>query len=274
MKNKEVSKKKNGFTVFMKNNKILVAVLVVFVFITGVVLPLWFFRIKPSLQIPKSGAIYSIERSPHSWKQQSISEKMKTFKINPKQMSLKDSSGKVSYCYSFQGKGATPKHTVKAVLAFGDTKSRNLIMQQHDVFGMGIKKGSLKVEYCFMQTQNEYSVLAAEALAEADYNSPSKTWKLISDFMMVNTEDLKTTEQRADMLLGILAKSGASEGKGSTPITLQSLRNGSFYEWNYASSESQRADYIPAVFIDGKVKNADLPIYEPDSMWDYIGHLS
>ena len=65
----------------------------------------------------------------------------------------------------------------------------------------------------------------------------------------------------------------ASNEKGKTPINKESIEQGSFYLFGYMMSETQRADYIPALFVDGKVKNADLSIYNPDDVWKYIKAL-
>jgi len=55
------------------------------------------------------------------------------------------------------------------------------------------------------------------------------------------------------MLIGIwmVMKSGAAKVQGKPEITADSITKGTFYQWAWIMSESQRADYYPAVFIDG-----------------------
>lgn len=229
----------------------------------------WVKVIQPKLNQPKTEVKYALVRADHSWKATKPSEKMRQFNINPTQYVMQG-GGDDSQCFTFTGQGASPKHTVKVLAAFGDAKSRNLLLQQQPNLRMGMKSGRIKTQFCLVQTDNEFSVLATEALAESDYNDPSKTWDLLYDLMMTDSSGLDTTEQRAQTISGIVMKSGAAKVQGKPEITPDSITKGTFYQWAWIMGESQRADYYPAVFIDGSPVNGSMSIYNPDEMWRKI----
>jgi hypothetical protein len=234
---------------------------------------LWFGVIRPYVEKPQTSVKYSLVRSGGTWKQVSLSSKLSQYSVNKKQYVLQGSDGKTQECISFTGKGAYPQHEFTSVLSFGDAKSRNYILQQYPVIRMGVKSGYIKANFCFLQTTNEFSVLAVEALAESDFNDPSKTWDVLYDLMLTDTSSLKTTDERANAIIAVLSKDGTAKVSGKPQITEQSLRNGTFYQWGYSMSESQRVDAMPAVMVDSKVLNSKVGIFDPDAMWKYIRNL-
>lgn len=249
--------------------QILILILIGFVIAMGLV-TIWVKVVKPNMNKPKSDVTHSLVRAEHTWKETRPSEKMKGFNINSTQYVM---DGHDSECFTFTGRGANPKHTMRFILSFGDAKSRNLLLQQQAPLGMGVKSGRIKAEFCLVQTNNEYSVLATEALAESDYNNPSKTWGLMYDLMMTDTSGLDTTAKRVDAIASVVMKSGAARVQGKPEITAESITKGTFYQWAYAMSESQRAEYVPAVLQDGEPLNGSSSIYNPDSMWRRIKSL-
>lgn len=270
---------KATFREVLKANRVFLIVFTVIMVLALVAIPLWFFKIRYVIDAPKTEVKYSITRYDHSWEKTALPDKMKDYKVNTDQYVQKDANGDNMYCIGFKPgdkdghKAPTASHTMKAVLAFGDTKSRNFIMQNMSPISMGIKSGYINMEFCFVQTDNEYSVLAVEALAESDYIDPSHTWDVINDLMLTPTSDLKNRDERIAAIMSVLAKIGVSNEKGKTPINKDSIEQGSFYLFGYMMSETQRADYIPALFVDNTVKNNDLSIYNPDDMWKYIKAL-
>lgn len=271
---------KATFREVLKANRVFLIVFTVIMVLALVAIPLWFFKIRYIIDAPKTEVKYSITRYDHSWEKTALPDKMKDYKVNTDQYVQKDANGDNMYCIGFKPgdkdghKAPTASHTMKAVLAFGDTKSRNFIMQNMSPISMGIKSGYINMEFCFVQTDNEYSVLAVEALAESDYIDPSHTWDVINDLMLTPTSDLKNRDERIAAIMNVLAnKIGVSNEKGKTPINKDSIEQGSFYLFGYMMSETQRADYIPALFVDNTVKNNDLSIYNPDDMWKYIKAL-
>lgn len=271
---------KATFREVLKANRVFLIVFTVIMVLALVAIPLWFFKIRYVIDAPKTEVKYSITRYDHSWEKTALPDKMKDYKVNTDQYVQKDANGDNMYCIGFKPgdkdghKAPTASHTMKAVLAFGDTKSRNFIMQNMSPISMGIKSGYINMEFCFVQTDNEYSVLAVEALAESDYIDPSHTWDVINDLMLTPTSDLKNRDERIAAIMNVLAnKIGVSNEKGKTPINKDSIEQGSFYLFGYMMSETQRADYIPALFVDNTVKNNDLSIYNPDDMWKYIKAL-
>lgn len=271
---------KATFREVLKANRVFLIVFTVIMVLALVAIPLWFFKIRYVIDAPKTEVKYSITRYDHSWEKTALPDKMKDYKVNTDQYVQKDANGDNMYCIGFKpgdkdgNKAPTASHTMKAVLAFGDTKSRNFIMQNMSPISMGIKSGYINMEFCFVQTDNEYSVLAVEALAESDYIDPSHTWDVINDLMLTPTSDLKNRDERIAAIMNVLAnKIGVSNEKGKTPINKDSIEQGSFYLFGYMMSETQRADYIPALFVDNTVKNNDLSIYNPDDMWKYIKAL-
>ena len=270
---------KATFREVLKANRVFLIVFTVIMVLALVAIPLWLFKIRYIIDAPKTEVKYSITRYDHSWEKTALPDKMKDYKVNTDQYVQKDSNGDNMYCIGFKpgdkdgNKAPTASHTMKAVLAFGDTKSRNFIMQNMSPISMGIKSGYINMEFCFVQTDNEYSVLAVEALAESDYIDPSHTWDVINDLMLTPTSDLNNRDERIAAIMSVLAKIGVSNEKGKTPINKDSIEQGSFYLFGYMMSETQRADYIPALFVDNTVKNNDLSIYNPDDMWKYIKAL-
>lgn len=271
---------KATFREVLKANRVFLIVFTVIMVLALVAIPLWFFKIRYVIDAPKTEVKYSITRYDHSWEKTALPDKMKDYKVNTDQYVQKDANGDNMYCIGFKpgdkdgNKAPTASHTMKAVLAFGDTKSRNFIMQNMSPISMGIKSGYINMEFCFVQTDNEYSVLAVEALAESDYIDPSHTWDVINDLMLTPTSDLKNRDESIAAIMNVLAnKIGVSNEKGKTPINKDSIEQGSFYLFGYMMSETQRADYIPALFVDNTVKNNDLSIYNPDDMWKYIKAL-
>lgn len=271
---------KATFREVLKANRVFLIVFTVIMVLALVAIPLWFFKIRYIIDAPKTEVKYSITRYDHSWEKTALPDKMKDYKVNTDQYVQKDANGDNMYCIGFKpgdkdgNKAPTASHTMKAVLAFGDTKSRNFIMQNMSPISMGIKSGYINMEFCFVQTDNEYSVLAVEALAESDYIDPSHTWDVINDLMLTPTSDLNNRDERIAAIMNVLAnKIGVSNEKGKTPINKDSIEQGSFYLFGYMMSETQRADYIPALFVDNTVKNNDLSIYNPDDMWKYIKAL-
>lgn len=257
-------------------NKVFIIVFTVIMVLALTLIPAWFLYFRNKVEAPKSEVKYSIARYDHEWKKTPLSKKMSQFTVNKTQYIQVDKNGDNLYCIGFRPGGnnaPAPRHTMKAVLAFGDTKSRNFVMQNSSPISMGIKSGYINMEYCFVQTENEYSVLAVEALSEVDYNDPSKTWDAIYQLMMENTQELTDTNKRISAIMGNLIDLGVDNEQGKTPITAESIKQGTFYQFGYMMSETQRADYIPALFVDNTVKNADLSIYDPDSMWKYIKAL-
>ena len=276
----KVNGDKATFREVLKANRVFLIVFTVIMVLALVAIPLWFFKIRYVIDAPKTEVKYSITRYDHSWEKTALPDKMKDYKVNTDQYVQKDANGDNMYCIGFKPgdkdghKAPTASHTMKAVLAFGDTKSRNFIMQNMSPISMGIKSGYINMEFCFVQTDNEYSVLAVEALAESDYIDPSHTWDVINDLMLTPTSDLKNRDERIAAIMNVLAnKIGVSNEKGKTPINKDSIEQGSFYLFGYMMSETQRADYIPALFVDNTVKNNDLSIYNPDDMWKYIKAL-
>lgn len=274
-----VDNRKASFGDVMKANRTFLIIFTVVLVIALAAIPAWFLKIRYAVEAPRSAVRYSVERYAHSWEKTALPGKMKDYKVNTDQYVQKDSNGRNMYCIGFKpgdmngSKAPAAAHTMKAVLAFGDAKSRNFIMQDMAPIKMGIKSGYINMEFCFVQTDNEYSVLAVEALAESDYNDPSRTWDVINNLMLTPASDLNSRDARIAAIMAVLSKIGVSNEKGKTPINKESIEQGSFYLFGYMMSETQRADYIPALFVDGKVKNADLSIYNPDDVWKYIKAL-
>lgn len=258
---------------FLKAHRVFLTIYAIIIVIALIAIPSWFLYFRNKIEAPQSNVKYTISRYEHKWVQTGLSEKMKEFSVNEKQWIQTDVNGKNQYCFGFQPGGDNapkPEHTMRAILSFGDSKSRNFMIQNYSPISMGIKSGYMNMEFCFLQTQNEYSVLAVEALSEVDYNDDSKTFEAIYNLMMENTTDLTDTDKRINAIIGVLAKMGVTKEPGKTEISADSIRQGSFYQFGYSMSESQRADYVPAVLVDNEAINADVPIYDPDSMWAYI----
>jgi hypothetical protein len=162
---------------------------------------------------------------------------------------------------------------VKAVLAFGDTKSRDWLGQQSSVLAYGMKKGTISTDLCFLLTDDEYSVLATEALSEIDFNNSDNTWNAALKLAMVDSSQYTTTDQRITAVLNVVDSISNADKKVS--ISKYSLKNGSFVQWAKEMSDANKVEAIPAVFVNGKNKTAsnDFRLYDNDTFYTYIDGL-
>lgn len=260
------------------SKKAIIAVIVVTVVVCASI-SAWFLWFRDYVGRPHTQAVYTMQRTPHTWVETPLKGKMKAFNVNKNQFIQQNEQGKNEYCFKFvpgAKNGAVPtppKHTMKAILAFGDAKSRNFLMQNDSQIAMAVKSAYMNVEFCMLQTTNEYSVLAVEALAEVDYNRPDATFEVLKALMYQNTSELKTRDARLQLILEVLRRLGVTKTNGKPEISETSIKNGSFYQFGYMMSEIQRAQYVPAILVDGQAKNRDLSIYNPDDMWKYMKAL-
>jgi hypothetical protein len=216
-----------------------------------------------------SNAIVAVD---HTWDKTKISKsEVGSLDINPTQYIRH--SDKTYSCFAFKGKNSNPGNTVKAVLAFGDTKSRDWLGQQSSVLAYGMKKGTISTDLCFLLTDDEYSVLATEALSEIDFNNFDNTWNAALKLAMVDSSQYTTTDQRITAVLNVVDSISNADKKVS--ISKYSLKNGSFVQWAKEMSDANKVEAIPAVFVNGKNKTAsnDFRLYDNDTFYTYIDGL-
>lgn len=191
-----------------------------------------------------------ITTTEHSWDIVNLnrSQAKKLPNVNIKQLVLHNKVSQ-SQCLVFKA-GNNVKHTIKTVIAFGDSKSRDMFNMQADVLESAMKDKNSSVEVCTLLTGDEYSALAIEALGEVDYNNPANSWRAVRNLLKVDSTSLKTSDSRVSAVLNAVQTIPNIDQK--VTISAKSIKNGSFIQWGRLMSDSSNVKKIPALFIDGK----------------------
>ena len=191
-----------------------------------------------------------ITTTEHSWDTVKLDNKMakKLPNVNIKQLVLHNKDNQ-SQCLTFKA-GNNVKHTIKTVIAFGDSKSRDMFNMQADVLESAIRDKNSSVEVCTLLTNDEYSALAIEALGEVDYNNSANSWRAVRNLLKVDSTSLKTSDSRVNAVLNAVQTIPNVDQK--VTISTKSIKNGSFIQWGRLMSDSSNVKKIPALFIDGK----------------------
>lgn len=195
----------------------------------------------------KSVPITTIE---HSWDTVNLnrSQAKKLPNVNIKQLVLHNKASQ-SQCLVFKASNNI-KHTIKTVIAFGDSKSRDMFNMQADVLESAMKDKNSSIEVCTLLTGDEYSALAIEALGEVDYNNSANSWRAVRNLLKVDSTSLKTSDSRVNAVLNAVQTIPNVDQK--VTISAKSIKNGSFIQWGRLMSDSSNVKKIPALFIDGK----------------------
>lgn len=191
-----------------------------------------------------------ITTTEHSWDIVNLnrSQAKKLPNVNIKQLVLHNKASQ-SQCLVFKASNNI-KHTIKTVIAFGDSKSRDMFNMQADVLESAIRDKNSSVEVCTLLTNDEYSALAIEALGEVDYNNPANSWRAVRNLLKVDSTSLKTSDSRVSAVLNAVQTIPNVDQK--VTISAKSIKNGSFIQWGRLMSDSSNVKKIPALFIDGK----------------------
>lgn len=186
----------------------------------------------------------------HSWDIVKLDNKMakKLPNVNIKQLVLHNKASQ-SQCLVFKASNNI-KHTIKTVIAFGDSKSRDMFNMQADVLESAMRDKNSSVEVCTLLTNDEYSALAIEALGEVDYNNPANSWRAVRNLLKVDSTSLKTSDSRVNAVLNAVQTIPNVDQK--VTISTKSIKNGSFIQWGRLISDNNNVKKIPALFIDGK----------------------
>lgn len=187
----------------------------------------------------------------HSWDIVKLDSKMakKLPNVNIKQLVLHNKDNQ-NQCLTFKTANSSVKHAIKTVIAFGDSKSRDMFNMQADVLESAIRDKNSSVEVCTLLTDDEYSALAIEALGEVDYNNPANSWRAVRNLLKVDSTSLKTSDSRVSAVLNAVQTIPNVDQK--VTISAKSIKNGSFIQWGRLMSDSNNVKKIPALFIDGK----------------------
>lgn len=191
-----------------------------------------------------------ITTTEHSWDivNLSRSQAKKLPNVNIKQLVLHNKASQ-SQCLVFKTSNNI-KHSVKTVIAFGDSKSRDMFNMQADVLESAMRDKNSSVEVCTLLTGDEYSALAIEALGEVDYNNPTNSWRAVRNLLKVDSTSLKTSDSRVSAVLNAVQTIPNVDQK--VTISTKSIKNGSFIQWGRLMSDNNSVKKIPALFIDGK----------------------
>lgn len=191
-----------------------------------------------------------ITTTEHSWDivNLSRSQAKKLPNVNIKQLVLHNKESQ-SQCLVFKASNNI-KHTIKTVIAFGDSKSRDMFNMQADVLESAMRDKNSSVEVCTLLTGDEYSALAIEALGEVDYNNSANSWRAVRNLLKVDSTSLKTSDSRVSAVLNAVQTIPNVDQK--VTISAKSIKNGSFIQWGRLMSDSSNVKKIPALFIDGK----------------------
>lgn len=187
----------------------------------------------------------------HSWDIVKLDSKMakKLPNVNIKQLVLHN-KGNQSQCLTFKAANSSVKHAIKTVIAFGDSKSRDMFNMQADSLEYAMKDKNSSVEVCTLLTNDEYSALAIEALGEVDYNNPANSWRAVRNLLKVDSTSLKTSDSRVSAVLNAVQTIPNVDQK--VTISAKSVKNGSFIQWGRLMSDISNVKKIPALFIDGR----------------------
>lgn len=206
----------------------------------------------------------------HSWDIVKLDNKMakKLPNVNIKQLVLHNKDNQ-SQCLTFKA-GNNVKHTIKTVIAFGDSKSRDMFNMQADVLESAIRDKNSSVEVCTLLTNDEYSALAIEALGEVDYNNPANSWRAVRNLLKVDSTSLKTSDSRVSAVLNAVQTIPNVDQK--VTISAKSVKNGSFIQWGRLMSDSSNVKKIPTLFIDGKNLSGQ-HLNNPNMLLKYVNNL-
>ena len=298
---------KNGITLreFFLSWRLIVIILVFALAIGGPIT--WLRVIRPAMSrgAEENIASSSVVMYDHTWEQNALDESVTdSLNVNENQWVLSytsagDADGSKNIlddndtierssstrCLVFRGArddastdGNVPKHHARAVLSFGDEKSRNFIMEQSETLAYGMKKGVMSMEFCFLLNSDEYSAIALEALGEIDYNDPSFTWDAITRLAQVDTSELEDTDDMVSAVLNVVSKleeEGLQVDKSESSISEKSLKTGSFIQWARIMTNENTVEVIPAFFMDGEnLSNTEtFKMYNPDAMYEKIQSL-
>lgn len=191
-----------------------------------------------------------ITTTEHSWDivNLSRSQAKKLPNVNIKQLVLHNKASQ-SQCLVFKASNNV-KHSVKTVIAFGDSKSRDMFNMQADILESAMRDKNSSVEVCTLLTDDEYSALAIEALGEVDYNNPANSWRAVRNLLKVDSTSLKTSDSRVSAVLNAVQTIPNVDQK--VTISAKSVKNGSFIQWGRLMSDNNNVKKIPALFINGK----------------------
>lgn len=191
-----------------------------------------------------------ITTTEHSWDIVNLnrSQAKKLPNVNIKQLVLHNKASQ-SQCLVFKASNNI-KHTIKTVIAFGDSKSRDMFNMQADVLESAMKDKNSSIEVCTLLTGDEYSALAIEALGEVDYNNSANSWRAVRNLLKVDSTSLKTSDSRVNAVLNAVQTIPNVDQK--VTISAKSIKNGSFIQWGRLMSDNNSVKKIPTLFIDGK----------------------
>lgn len=191
-----------------------------------------------------------ITTTEHSWDIVNLnrSQAKKLPNVNIKQLVLHNKASQ-SQCLVFKTSNNV-KHSIKTIIAFGDSKSRDMFNMQANVLESAMRDKNSSVEVCTLLTGDEYSALAIEALGEVDYNNPANSWRAVRNLLKVDSMSLKTSDSRVNAVLNAVQTIPNVDQK--VTISAKSIKNGSFIQWGRLMSDSSNVKKIPALFIDGK----------------------
>lgn len=208
----------------------------------------------------------------HTWDKTQLSGELSGSKVNTTQYILhyKDDAHK---CYAFHAKDKDPVNTLRITMVIGEEKSRNLLQAQASAFAYGMREGRIGVEVCPLISDDEYSVLAAEALGEVDWNEPSNTWNALVKLTMVDTSELTTTDERVDSILKTLGT--IPNVSRNATIQKASLLNGSFMQNARQMSNENTSSVVPALWMNNvNISNGTaFRLYDYKSFYDYLNTL-
>lgn len=211
-----------------------------------------------------------ITTTEHSWDIVNLnrSQAKKLPNVNIKQLVLHNKASQ-SQCLVFKASNNV-KHSVKTIIAFGDSKSRDMFNMQADVLESAMKDKNSSVEVCTLLTGDEYSALAIEALGEVDYNNPANSWRAVRNLLKVDSTSLKTSDSRVSAVLNAVQTIPNIDQK--VTISAKSVKNGSFIQWGRLMSDSSNVKKIPALFIDGKNLSGQ-HLNNPNMLLKYVNNL-
>lgn len=254
------------------------------IIIVAMLIPvIWFEFIKPSIDRRQIAQQYSVSTAPiipyaHKWEQVKLdASKMGKLSVNTKQWLLQNNdkvNGVRTSCMVFHAKDRPETgHLAKVTLAFGDSKSRDLMNAQASTFETAMRQGKIDLQVCMLLTNDEYSAFALETLGEVDFNDYTNTWTALKNLLKVDESSFTDSNSRINTALKAIDNIPDVDKKVN--ISSDSIKNGSFIQWSKVMTDANTVEKIPAFWLDGvNLSNQDkFSMYNPDAMWAKLNTL-
>lgn len=152
------------------------------------------------------------------------------------------------------GKEVKGRKPVDLYVDFSSQNSRDFLLLNQTILLALVESGRIELNLHTVPSGTAFSVYSAEALAEAFYLNPDRSWGFMLSILKFETSGAQTKD--ADDLaksLAKLAKKNKIEG-----ITADSIQNGTFASWLISIDSDNKLNSgskLPSLYLDDKKIN-------------------